>query len=63
MKYFVPFIACLLLVAGIFSHQALAEAIVLTLLWLFVCLLALYEPKVKPLRLKYRKLYTGRALS
>lgn len=63
MKYFVPFIACLLLVAGIFSHQALAEAIVLTLLWLFVCLLALYEPKVKPLRPKYRKLYTGRALS
>lgn len=63
MKYFVPFIACLLLVAGIFSHQALAEAIVLTLLWLFVCLLALYEPKVKPLRPKYRKIYTGRALS
>ena len=46
MKYFVPFIACLLLVAGIFSRQALAEAIVLTLLWLFVCFLALYEPKV-----------------
>jgi hypothetical protein len=63
MKYFVPFIACLLLVAGIFSHQALAEAIVLTLLWLFVCLIALYEPKVKPLRPKYRKFYTGRALS
>lgn len=63
MKYFVPFIACLLLVAGIFSHQALAEAIVLTLLWLFVCLIALYEPKVKPLRPKYRKIYTGRALS
>ena len=63
MKYFVPFIACLPLVAGIFSHQALAEAIVLTLLWLFVCLIALYEPKVKPLRPKPRKLYTGRALS
>ena len=63
MKYFVPFIACLLLVAGIFSHQALAEAIVLTLLWLYVALLALYEPKVKPLRPKYRKIYTGRALS
>ena len=63
MKYFVPFIACLLLVAGIFSHQAFAEAIVLTLLWLFVATLALYEPKVKPLRPKYRKLYTGRALS
>lgn len=63
MKYFVPFIACLLLTAGIFSHQTLAEAIVLTLLWLFVCLIALYEPKVKPLRPKYRKLYTGRALS
>lgn len=62
MKYFVPFIACLLLTAGIFSHQALAEAVVLTLLWLFVCLIALYEPKVKPLRPKYRKLYTGRAL-
>ena len=63
MKYFVPFITCLLLTAGIFSHQALAEAIVLTLLWLFVCLIALYEPKVKPLRPKYRKIYTGRALS
>lgn len=63
MKYFVPFIACLLLVAGIFSHQAFLEAIVLTLLWLFVCLIALYEPKVKPLRPKYRKVYTGRALS
>jgi hypothetical protein len=63
MKYFVPFIACLLLVAGIFSHQALAEAIVLTLLWLFVCLIALYKPRVKPLRPKYRKIYTGRALS
>jgi hypothetical protein len=63
MKYFVPFIACLLLTAGIFSRQAFLEAIVLTLLWLFVCLLALYEPKVKPLRPKYRKIYTGRALS
>ena len=63
MKYFVPFIACLLLTAGIFSHQALAEAIVLTLLWLLVCLIALYEPKVKPLRLKHKRLYTGRALS
>ena len=63
MKYFVPFIACLPLVAGIFSRQAFLEAIVLTLLWLFVCLLALYEPKVKPLRLKHKRLYTGRALS
>lgn len=63
MKYFAPFIACLLLTAGIFSHQSFLEAIVLTLLWLFVCLIALYEPKVKPLRPKYRKLYTGRALS
>ena len=63
MKYFVPVIACLLLVAGIFSHQAVLEAIVLTLLWLFVYLLALYEPKVKPLRLKHKRLYTGRALS
>jgi hypothetical protein len=43
MKYFVPFIACLLLVAGIFSHQAFLEAIVLTLLWLLVATLALYE--------------------
>ncbi len=63
MKYFVPFITCLLLTAGIFSHQALAEAIVLTLLWLLVATLALYEPKVKPLRLKHKRLYTGRALS
>lgn len=63
MKYFVPFIACLLLVAGIFSHQAFLEAIVLTLLWLFVATLALYEPKVKPLRPKHKRLYTGRALS
>lgn len=63
MKYFVPFIACLLLVAGIFSHQALAEAVVLTFFWLFVAGFAFYKPKVKPLRPKYRKLYTGRALS
>jgi hypothetical protein len=45
MKYFVPFIACLLLVAGIFSHQAFLEAIVLTLLWLLVATLPSTNPR------------------